>query len=203
MIMSITIAASDVSIYDTTGILMLPTTSYIYIFIYSLWDKKKVENISLLLKRCVVLLSVVFVFLLFSFNLSVQTYQKYRMNKMDYLAKNIVDTIEDKIDYSDNYKLCFIGEAEKGNYPELYPELLEKLHWTTASYGTVWSGYMGTHSTWIQYIQQYTGRIYEKCLEEDYNEIRESNFIKDMDNYPYDNSIEIWNEKIIVIKLSD
>ena len=121
---------------------------------------------------------------------------------MDYLAKSITYDIEKQVDNSNEYVICFVGQVEKGNYPEVYPELLDSLHWVTASYGTVWDDFLGTQECWKAYIKQYTGKQYKRCSEEDYEEIIKSEFFHNMNNYPDENSVSVYNDSVVVVRLS-
>lgn len=202
--MSITIAASKVSIYDTTGVIMLPTMNYFYILIICIMeciDGNELINIG---KKTVVYLSTgAILFSLFVFCLSMQTYHKTCMNRMDFLAKEIAMDIEDMVDDSGKYTLCFAGKVEDGNYPELYPQLRECVQWTTASYGIVWDTFGGTQKCWIRYMKQYTGKEYEDCGIQEYEMVTQSEFFKEMNNYPDENSMAIFEDSIIVIKLGN
>ena len=204
-LMSITIAGSGVSIYDTTGVIMLPTMNYVYVLLIILLHRlQKVGNaLPSYLKWCGSAIILLIVISMFNICISAQSYQKHMMNKMDYLSKSIVNDIERLVDHSDEYTICFVGEFENGNYPELYPELKESISWLTASHGTVWKTFLGTQECWRMYIKQYTGKEYRRCQEEEYKEIIKSNFFNSMNNYPDTNSIAVYNENVIVIRLSD
>ena len=203
-LMSITIAASNVSIYESTGVIMLPTMNYMYVFLLCVLDKEQGKDItSICMNWGGLLVSIVVAFSMFSFCISIQTYQKHSINKMDFLATSITLSIEEQVDCSEEYQICFIGQAEKGNYPELYPELLNRLHWVTASQGTVWKDFLGTQECWRTYIRQYLGKHYKICSSEQYDEIIQSDFFKNMNNYPDDNSVAVYEESVIVIRLSE
>lgn len=203
-LMSITIAASNVSIYESTGVIMLPTMNYMYVFLLCLvYKERKEDKIGFCMNWSGVLVSIVLAFSAFAFCMFIQTYHKYSMNRMNFLTTGIVQQIEEQIEYSEAYRICFIGQAEKGNYPELYPELLNRLHWVTASQGTVWKDFLGTQECWRMYIRQYTGKHYKICSNEEYEEIIQSDFFKTMNSYPDDNSVAVYNESVVVIKLSE
>lgn len=206
-VMSITIAASDVSIYDTTGVIMLPTMNYIYILFLVIQDYSNIKIKSLYSIKAVYIyiIPILVAINLFSFCLSMQSYAKVCKNKYDYLVKEIAHTISLN---GEEHALCFVGKVENGNYPELYWGLKESVHWTTASYGMIWDTFMGTQSCWLQYLKQYTGRQYTGCNSQEYEDIINSDKFKTMNNYPDDNSVGIFENEdgmrtILVIKLGD
>lgn len=206
-VMSITIAASDVSIYDTTGVIMLPTMNYIYILLLILLRdcNTDIKNPCNIKGIYVYIIPILIAINLFSFCISMQSYAKTCKNKYDYLVKEIAHTISLN---GKEHALCFVGKVENGNYPELYPELKESLHWTTASCGMIWDTFSGRQSCWRQYLKQYTGRQYDGCNSKEYDDIINSAEFKTMNNYPDENSVAVFeNEEktrtILVIKLGD
>lgn len=134
-IMSIVIMAPEVSIYDSTGVLMLPTMNYVYIafFILSVKEKHlfrgKVQKVmKVALAGCCVMVC----YMLLILELSGQTYMKHHMNKTRAVASMMVNEIEEAVDQSSNYKICIIGTMESGHYPEVYESLRYSIQWTSA-----------------------------------------------------------------------
>lgn len=206
-VMSITIAASDVSIYGETGSIMLPTVNYIYILFLVIQERVNVDvkYLHSIKNVCVYIIPIVVAINLFVFCLSMQSYAKVCKNKYDYLVKEIAHTISLN---GEEHALCFIGQVENGNYPELYYGLKDSLHWTTVSYGMIWDTFMGRQEGWLQYLKQYTGRQYMGCDSKEYEDIISSVQFKTMNNYPDENSVAVFENEdetrtILVIKLGD
>lgn len=207
-VMCITIIAPEVSIYDTTGVIMLPTLNYMYVLLLFIGNYLKGENKALYTGRIASFILVGLIsFSLFVYALTMQTYHRLCMNKMDYLSKEIATSIERVADNTSDYTLCFWGNIENGNYPEVYPELKERIKWSTASNGTIWPWYnwnpLSAPNCWIGYIKNYVGKEYRLCESEDYKNIIDSNILDSMNNFPDENSVAVYNESIIIIKLAD
>ena len=114
----------------------------------------------------------------------------------------IVDEIEELVDNSSNYRICFVGTMENGNFPEIYPELSYSVQWTTASYKTVWNSFGGRQNCWIKYMAHYLGKRYNSCSQSDYDRIIQSEEYSTMQNFPDEHSVAVVDD-IIVVKLSD
>lgn len=202
-VMSIMIMAPEVSILESTGVIMLPTMNFVYlagIFLFlrtGEWKVWRKVMPPILGTAC----AAVFGMLLL-LELSGQTYMKHNMRKMQHVAGTIVDRIEELVDQSGSYKLCIVGNMEEGNYPEQYPKLRESLHWVTASYKTVWDTLGGWQNCWISYMNQYMGKGFLICSNEDYQTVLASSKLAQMQNFPDRGSTLVMDE-IIVIKLSE
>ena len=201
-LMSITVVTWGVNIYDTTGSIMLPGMNCIYIFLLCLIKDKKKNIIDFFLGIGSYVSIILIGFSLFILVLSAQTYHKISMNRMDHISKSILNRIDGVVDDSDSYEICIIGQAKNGNFPEQYPELLDSLHWLTASYGTTWGNYFADLECYRNYFQQYCGRLYHRCPIETYYEIVESDFYHEMGVFPDSDSIAVYQDSVIVINLS-
>jgi hypothetical protein len=197
--MSICIMAPEVSIYDTTGSIMLPTMNYVYVFVVAIINLLDIKSKLKKLIGTITIASIVMVvYMLLVMELQGQIYQKKYMDKTYAVAQNIIFEIN-KFDCN---KLCIIGTMENGNYPEQYPELKESLHWLTASYGTIWTDYNGTQGCWQHFISNYGGADYCVCSIDEYKNIVETQEYKDMTTFPKEGSVGIIND-VIVVKLSE
>lgn len=201
-IMFITLAAPEVSIYDTTGMIMLPATNYIFFLPIILLPSNSDNKKSIILTWSVCALSVLIIIKLFNFSSAMQSYQRVCLNKMEHVAHSIANEIQRQECNTNNYEVCIIGDMTKGNYPELYDELAQKVQWTTASHGTVWKDYKGSQACWKHYIKTYCGMSYQSCDSETYNEIIETEQFMNAKNFPATGSIYLYDESVVVIKLS-
>lgn len=206
-VVSITIAASDVSIYGETGSIMLPTMNYICILFLVIQEHVNINAKCMhsIKKVCVYIVPIIIAINLFVFCLSMQSYAKVCKNKYDYLVREIAHTISAN---GEEHALCFVGKVENGNYPELYWGLKDSLHWTTFSHGMIWDTFMGRQECWLQYLRQYAGRQFMGADNEEYEDIISSAQFHTMNNYPDENSVAVFESAdetstILVIKLGD
>lgn len=205
-IMCITVAASDVSIYESTGMIMLPTTVYLYVLLLVVLQTNigcKSNKYNSCIYRVSIIVSVCMIIALYNFSSAMQVYQNVCLKKMDYVAENIAREIEKYIYDDKEYRICIAGNMEAGNYPELYDDLANLISWTTASYGMVWDDFNGIQNCWKNYIAQYYGVEYSSCNLEEYSEIIKSREFQEASIFPKEESIYIYKESIIVIKLSE
>lgn len=200
--MSIIIWAPETNILSSTGVLMLPTMNYIYIWGILLLMKIPFFKQNLLNYMGVLVYTSVICMLL-NLELAGQSYMKHYMQKTDFVAYQMVNAIEAKVDNSSQYQLCIIGNMEEGNFPEQYPELYESLHWLTPSYRTIWSDFNATQGCWMSYFKQFIGKDYNSCDYGEYQKIIESGVLNKMGNFPDENSVCIYGNELIVLKLSD
>lgn len=200
--MSIIIWAPETNVLSSTGVLMLPTMNYIYILGILLLMQIVFGKQNFMYYAGAAVYAGVICMLL-TLELSGQSYMKHYMAKTDFVAHQMINSIEEKVDNSSQYELCIVGNMEDGNFPEQYPELYESLHWLTPSYRTVWSDFNATQGCWMSYFKQFTGKTYSSCDYEDYQKIAESGILDKMDNFPDENSICIYDNNLIVLKLSD
>lgn len=203
-IMCITVVASDVSIYESTGLIMLPTTVYMYIFLIVLLNIniKEQKNVKYLYKISL-LISIIIIVSFYNLSSAMQTYQRVALKRMNYVAQNIARQVEKYIYLEEKYSICIVGNINTGNYPEIYNELAEVVSWTTASYGMVWEDYNGSQNCWRNFISQYCGVQYISCSEEDYYEIIETEEFEKAPLFPCDGSVYMHDNRIVVVKLSD
>lgn len=204
-VMSIVIMAPEVSIYNSTGVLMLPTMNYVYVAFYiflaqekHLLGAKVQKSMKAALAGCCVMVCYMLVIL----ELSGQAYIKHHMNKTGAVAAMMVNEIEEVVDNSANYRLCIIGMMENGNYPEIYDGLRYSTHWTSANHKTIWRDFNGAQQGWVHYISHYLGKEYSVCSGEEYQRILQSKEYAEMVNFPDTGSVCVVDD-IVVIKLSD
>lgn len=202
-VMSITIFAPKVSIYDSTGVIMLQPIIYIYILPLILFaqilEKKKGFRIA---KGGCYLISILIIIMLGNMALGGQVYLEYCMRKTNYIAYAIGNKAEEERAKNGSTIICIIGNFEDGNYPNQYNNLKESIQWTTASNGTIWKDPNGTRNVWAMYLREFLGLPYHVCTQEQYQKIITTSEYMNMGNFPNENSVATING-IIVVKLSD
>lgn len=199
--MCIVIMAPHVSIKASTGVLMLPGMSYIYILPILLWHRLEIpKKLYIVSGYCSLIVMLLVMNMLFVLNLSAQTYMQYSMRKTYFVASEMVSEIERLGINTEDYRLCIIGFPEDGNYPDNQGELKESVSWLTASYRMVWSDDNGRNYCWKYFLNQFIGKDYQICDWETTKKLRESEEVMSMSNFPEQRSIKIIGD-IIVVKL--
>lgn len=199
--LNICILAPKTSIFDTTGVLMIPTMNYVYVFAVILLQQLSIRGFYYKMCNVGVFVAAVAAFImLLQLELGGQTYMKHNMLK----TYNVAHQMEARANQY-GYKaknLLVIGNMESGNYPETYLELAKSQQWVTASHRTIWEDYNGTQEGWHHFIYQYMGKYYGICSRDQYNDIIETSEYLDMKTFPQEGSVILINDTV-VIKLSD
>lgn len=199
--LNICILAPKTSIFDTTGVLMVPTMNYIYVVAVILLQLLDVKEFYQKMCRAGVFAAAAAVLvMLLQLELGGQAYMKHNMFK----TYNVARQMEERANrYGWKAKnLLVIGDMELGNYPENYSKLAESQHWVTASQKTIWKDFNGTQACWHHFIYQYMGKYYGICAREQYDSIIETQAYLDMSIFPEEGSVILINDTV-VIKLSD
>ncbi|WP_026664659.1 glucosyltransferase domain-containing protein [Butyrivibrio sp. FC2001] len=196
---SIVILAPTVSVYATTGPIMLPATNMIYIFLFALISK--MEN-GRVIKCLGVIVSALVLGMLLQLNNDSLNYLKFHMNQMEYLSFDISTAIEKNMNFDEAHKICIIGRAGNGNYSDCREEIKDSIKWTTASYGTIWNDFYGTQGCWRSFMNNYLGTDYVECNIDEYHELIAKYDITQMPVFPADGSVK-YMDGIAVVKLSD
>lgn len=193
--MSICIFAPEVSIYEATGVLMLPAMNFVYVLAVVLKQslKGRVCGIGLLAGGIAVFT------MLLCLELGGQSYMQYNLLK----TYNVAGQIERSVDqYTQTGKICIIGNMEDGNYPDCYPGLAESQHWLTAGYKAIWTDFYGCQNCWLRFMEQYLGRTYGMCSLDEYHTIISTPEYLSMGTFPDADGVAVING-IVVVKLSD
>lgn len=204
-IMSIVVMAPQVSIYDSTGVLMLPTMNYVYITFLVMFYKHKdllKANLQKLVKVFLCGSSLLVCYMLLVLELSGQAYMKHHMDKTQAVALMMMSEIEEVVEQSANYRICIVGTMENGNYPEIYEPLRNGIRWTTAYHKTMWTSFSGSQNGWSSYLSHYLGKQYRICSQADYDRVLASAEYAQMQNFPDERSVIVIDD-LVVIKLSD
>lgn len=197
--MIITIIAPQVSIFSTTGVLMLPTMNYVYVLAIAMMDVLRSASKISRFREGALLTSIAAVLVMLTvLEAGGQSYQKHNTLKTNHVAEQMLNCIG----AYDGDTICIVGCMEDGNYPELYPQLRESQHWVTAYYKTIWLDYNGCQAVWQQLMKQNFGICYQYCSLEQYRQIIETPEYAAMGNFPQTDSVAMI-DGVIVIKLSN
>ena len=190
----ISLVSGDSILFGTTGAIMLPGFTLIYIVLIALIDNMPIKW----LKYVSYISLATIIIMLTSLLIDGQTFLKYRMNKTDEVARLIVTQASPYIYNGEADDIMIVGQMENGNYPDCYPNLNESIKWTTPSYGTIWSDFTGSNACWNMYINEIIGTN----LSIHWNNTIDEKEIEDMTYFPSKGSIKLINNTV-VIKLSD
>lgn len=201
--LAITIIAPKVSIYDSTGILMLPTMNYLYLITLLLVNRLsqyKESMLQVLMQWITLALFVKIAAISISFIMAFSAYMQLESRKQYALAISLAEKINEISDYSEHKQVMFGGSVEFGNYDTQYSELQNIVQGTTAAHNSIWKDPNGRQWGWHNYFKQYLGLSYGMCDKETYNRIIESQEYQSMSEWPDNNSIKLIDE-ITVINL--
>lgn len=188
------LASNHSLIFGTSGAILLTGFTLIYIVLIAIIEHTHFKifhfasNISLIM--VIIMLTCLLV--------DSQTFMKYRLNKMDEVARLIVAETSKYIYDGEAEYIMIVGNMENGNFPDQYSSLQDSIKWTMASYGTVWSDPTGSNSCWNMYIKDFLGTSLPICYNKELDNIDYS----DMPCFPANGSIKIINNTVLV-KLSD
>lgn len=194
--LAMNIAAPEVSIHESTGILLIPAMNYFYVLWFVLLQKavlgnktQKVGNVCLLIGG----LSIIWI--LIQFVGVFQTCMEINLRKTCSVAEEICYDV-DNIPGYDEYSIVIGGNVDLGN-----EELYDVVRGTVAEYGAVWDT-DGRNKCWAGIFDQYFSKSYNFCNYDEYLNIIESEEYLNMTLYPEEGSLKIIDQ-YIVIKLSD
>lgn len=199
---AITVMSPEVDKYGPTGIIMIPTFAFFYIFaivIGSFFTERKrvcfMSPISVLVIVFFLWNSIVFT------NLCINS-MKLNLNKAQTVAEMMLDRIVEEYGYEKDTKLLVAGSMEDGNFPSLYGWPTQVIQGTSASYGFMWDTYTGNENCWIEFFKQYLGVKFESCEQDEYEELLRNSEYINMPIFPADGSVKKF-DGTIVVKMSD
>lgn len=201
--MSIVIMAPEASVYDVTGILMLPHMNFLFVFLMVVAVSfPGSEKTGVVLQWISAAACCMTVYILVLYTQIFQNCMEMDLHRTYSLAERIVERVEALPEYETGITLLIGGRAENGNYPRPYEEMYYVTQGTAAVYGYMWDSLNGQQNCWIAFLGQYLGVQYSVCSNDMALEIMSSQEYKDMPYFPKDNSIKVING-CVVVKLSD
>jgi hypothetical protein len=199
---SIVVMAYKIDSWGTTGILMIPTVAFVYIFVVSLAFRTSEFARYRWLKIITFCLAIVVIYINMLFtNLCINVLQ-LELNQTFTVANIMLDRIVDEFGYEKGTKLLVSGRMEAGKFEPIYIGLYDKVKGTSASYGYMWNTYSGNENCWIDFYKQYKGVEFSVCEHSEYQEFLNSDIYDSIPLFPEEGSIIKYND-IIVVKLSD
>lgn len=199
--MSIMILAPEVSIYDITGILMLPHMNFLYIFLAVLVFADGEDTVRAVLQWAALGVCCWIVLTLGMYTQVFQNCMELDLNRSYALAQRIVIQVESLPDYFSGMKVVIGGRAERGNYPREHEEMYYIVKGTAAVYGYFWDTQNGRQNCWNNFLRQYLGVQYVTCSGEELSDIENSAEYADMPIFPAEGSVRMFGDAAVV-KLS-
>lgn len=193
-----TIIAPGVEPYGTTGILLVPAMSCIYI-LPIIWQPKKINTTLYRVILGIPLVALIWNLILFTYTFENVMWLNY--NKAMMLCSKISDVVDEEFGYESGMKIMLAGDAERGNYPCQYEHLKDIVKGTLAPKGMSWGG-------WLQDVcytniwRYYQGVEYTYPTSDEYAEIISSDEFMSMELFPNEGSLKMI-DGIVVIKLSE
>lgn len=202
------LAINMVYLMTNTGVsfVMLPTITWIYISVFCI-SSLCGDSIAGKIRHVLVLLLTAFIVLQSSITVGVSTLElKADIDKAKSIANNIDYMVKKQMYYTADKPLLVVGYYDEGLYPELYENVFGTVTGGTVNdFGQFWKGPgmgMPNDNCWHSLLKKYCGSEYVKCSQEQYESVCESAVIDEMDIFPRDGSVQLYNG-IIVVKLSE
>jgi|GEM_PF-3398031 len=203
--MLIVLVAPGCDIYDTTGVMMLPCMSYIWLVWAVVMDnaiKKYSYNVQRAIISVVALLSVLIIYTDISYADDTQSYMLANMERMSAVGDILSQDIDKYIVKNSDLQVCVLGTIEYGNYPDDNEAIRARMQWTTAYYRTVWENVSAQQSIWKKYMKDYYGIKYEAVDTSTAQTIYDSEEFGQMPCYPEERSVaEV--DGVMVVKLGE
>ncbi|MCM1264016.1 MAG: glucosyltransferase domain-containing protein, partial [Butyrivibrio sp.] len=201
------IAAPDVDTFGTTGILLVPAMSLIYmsiIFFQAMITEHfdggggiRVKSFS----YAVAVIPVIWNLLLFTAAFENVMWLNYQRTYS--LCEKISNRIEQCTDGCEgDIKIMITGNPEHGNYPYVHEELRDIVKGSLAVKGLVWEGGWLSNVCYQDIFRNYLNLDYQILTAEEYNAMIESKDLELMGIFPAHDSVKQVNG-VIVIKLSN
>lgn len=202
----ITIVAPGASIYDETGILMLPQMNLFYIFIVILCMvtvlKEKKRTFVIIINWITTLLSIYLISTLWIYTNIFQACLNMNLDKTYNLATRIVTRMEMLDGHYTGMKILMYGRMERGNYPDINTSMIEVTKGSVARYGLFWEEIWDKQNCWTEFLRQYLGIYYLPCERDVASIIIDSEDFNNMPIFPENGSVKIIND-VMVVKLSE
>lgn len=199
--MSIVIIAPEASIYQVTGILMLPHMNFIFIFLIAVVVGCKNDGWVYILGKWITLAGCGFMlYILMLYTQIFQNCMEADLKTSYALAIRMVERVEELPEYQAGMQLMIGGDLTRGNYARSYPEMYYPVRGTAASYGYFWDSGNGRQNCWINFLQQYLGVHYTVCA--DIEKVMQTKEYEAMPIFPSEGAVRMI-DGCAVIKLSE
>lgn len=209
------IIAPGVDPYGTTGILLVPAMSMIYMipiwFASELCKEIDDEKQCIFKQRNKIWKAIskygyLVVLVPLLWNLILYTTVVENVMQLNYqstyaLCEKISNSIDVKYGYEQGQKIMIVGDSELGNYPCTYENLRTIVKGSLAEKGYVWKGGWLSNVCYQAIYLNYFGIEYKIPTVDEYNSIISQEICQSMDVFPNENSVE-FIDGIVVVKLS-
>lgn len=190
------ILAPQVSIYDTTGLLMLPQMMSLYLFAAAIACRCGKRPLRAAL--CLLLALALWVQLLW-----VGTFQQcmeLNRRQADSLAQQVAEQVQPLMAQGGTAMLI-VGSPYEGNYPLLNTGLYTVVHGSIAPYGMFWEDSVGANATWQMYLREYLCVDVPVPGTETQLRMRDLPEVQEMPLFPAPGSVEMI-ESVVVVRFS-
>ncbi|MCR5502106.1 MAG: glucosyltransferase domain-containing protein [Lachnospiraceae bacterium] len=198
----VTVIAPGAPLTGETGLLTVMQMNflYVYLLILAMNGGKKESREYHVLRAVSVLLSVMLVWILFTYTFAFMHVLRLNHSRAMGVGARIVDAVEESGEYEDGMRLMVGGVMEKGKYPFPDKELLDIVQGSVAAYSMFWDG--GVHSEgWAGFLKAEFGMDYDYVRSDEHNAILEDPEYQAMSIFPEDGSVKKIGD-VLVIKLS-
>lgn len=180
------IIAPKVSLYDSTGILLIPAMNYVYILWLMLAWRIKGQHITFIIRTCIIPLgSVMTGGILLLFVSVFQSCVQNNLMRTYSVAAAIVREIDEVSGDITDYPIMISGDVDLGN-----EELYSIVKGTVAHYGMAWSDINGRNNCWNAFFEIYFGREYTVCSREECEQIMIGTTYQEMPAYPMEGYVK-------------
>lgn len=193
------ITASEVSLYSSTGILLIPAVNYVYVLWIMLASRINGSRwMHLVFGKYIVLVgSMALGMILVCFVLVFQACMQNNLIKTYAVASDIVQEMDELTGGSEEHAFMVSGDVDLGQ-----GELYNIVKGTVAGYGMTWSDINGRNACWKSILGFYFGRDYEVCSSEVCQELMKSDAFLNMPEYPNSGYTAII-DGYVVVKLGE
>lgn len=162
------------------------------------WLKENFINMLKVL-ICVVTMLINFTYVL-SNNATYMAIKRTHDQAYSYVIR-VMDRIETNENYQKGMPIMFAGIIDKMNYPMDY-KIYIMANGGVSDFPAFWNTYLGSTSTWKNFLNNYLGMSINLCTSDEYKKIILTQEFKDMKTFPDRNSVKVING-VMVVKFSN
>lgn len=128
--------------------------------------------------------------------------QQQNRNKAMSMANRIVYRMEDTEGYEPGMKILICGQEFSENYPQIYPELYDKVKRSFTFPGYMWSSILLEQRAWTELIKSTSGIEYQVTEMEQAEQIMTTDVYENMPLFPAKDSV-CRIDDVMVVKISN
>ena len=188
------IIAPKVSLYESTGILLIPAMNYVYILWLMLAWRIKGKYSMFLARKCIVPLGSAMVGgILLLFVAVFQSCMQNNLMRTYAVATTVIQELDAVTEGTQDYPIMISGDVDLGN-----EELYSIVKGTVAHYGMAWSDINGRNGCWQAIFEIYFGREYTVCSREECEQIMAGTIYQEMPAYPNEGYVKRIGDSVVV-----